>query len=164
MCKLAYPSSGTTAKLCQSLQTWKLSRAPWLIGADVVIFLPDVRLDHPKGLILQWIRKRGNVTAGVHTQYLICANDVRKPWVCVPLTLSLGWSAEVLSIQGMDTVAFTQLDVAISQIVCAGQQWSWSPQHSACGHSRGRNILTTKVVKRLSHWLIQARDFIWLIK
>lgn len=76
----------------------------------------------------------------------------------VTLTLeALGWSAEVLSAQGMDTVAFTQLDVAISQIVSAGQQCVWSSQHSACQDSR--NILTTKVLKLLSHRLNDALSF-----
>lgn len=108
-----------------------------------------------------------NFTAGTRLKFIKALLSIWswKQLMCVILTLeSLGWSAEALSTQGTDPVAFTQLDVAVTQIVPPGQQCMWSPQHSAYEDSSSRNTLTTKVLKLLSHWLNEAWAFIWLIK
>ena len=57
------------------------------------------------------------------SEYLILVHELFGS-LSVTLTLeTVGSLAEVLSIHGMDTVEFTQLDVAVLHSVSAGQQW-----------------------------------------
>lgn len=127
----------------------------------VLIILKDCR--HRRG-------KRDNLTVGSQPKYFrfwFNSSSVFVTSWCLFLFLtleSLGWSAWDLSAQGTDTVAFTQLDVDVSQIVLAGQQCIWSSQHSAYRDDSSGNTLTTKVFTLLSQQLNEAQAFIWLIK
>lgn len=107
-----------------------------------------------------------NLTSGLKCLTFLLSILSQTLQMSVILTLeSIGLSADALSTQGMDNVAFTQLDVAMSQIVSAGQQCMWSSQHSAYeDSSSSSNTLTTKVLKPISHLLNKDRPFIRPIK